>query len=69
MHLRDVFFPNDKQKLPRINYNCLGFPGGPVIKKLPANSEDTGSIPGLGTKAPHAMGQLSLHVATTKPKH
>ena len=48
LHLRDVFFPSDKQKLPRINYNCLGFPGGPVIKKLPANSGDTGSIPGLG---------------------
>ena len=26
----------------------LGFSGGPVIKNLPANAEDTGSIPGLG---------------------
>ena len=24
------------------------FPGGPVVKNLPANVEDTGSIPGLG---------------------
>ena len=24
------------------------FPGGPVAKNLPANIEDTGSIPGLG---------------------
>ena len=23
-----------------------GFPGGPVVKNLPANAEDTGSIPG-----------------------
>ena len=24
------------------------FPGGPVVKNLPARSGDTGSIPGLG---------------------
>ena len=29
-------------------YLSLGFPGGPVIKNLPANAGDTGSIPGLG---------------------
>ena len=27
----------------------MGFPGGSVEKKLPANTEDTGSIPELGT--------------------
>ena len=26
----------------------MGFPGGPAVKKLPANSGDTGSIPGWG---------------------
>jgi len=26
----------------------MGFPGGTVVKKLPANSGDTGSIPGSG---------------------
>ena len=26
----------------------LGFPGGAVVKNLPANAEDMGSIPGLG---------------------
>ena len=26
----------------------LGFPGDSVVKKLPANAEDVGSIPGLG---------------------
>ena len=25
-----------------------GIPGGPVVKNLPANAGDTGSIPGLG---------------------
>ena len=24
------------------------FPGGPVVKNLPANAENTGLIPGLG---------------------
>ena len=26
-----------------------GFPGGPVVKNPPANAEDTGLIPGLGS--------------------
>ena len=26
----------------------MGFPGGSVVKNLPANAEDLGSIPGLG---------------------
>ena len=28
------------------NWN-MGFPGGTVVKNLPANGEDKGSIPGL----------------------
>ena len=28
------------------------FPGGPVVKNLPSNAGDTGSIPGQGTKTP-----------------
>ena len=43
------------------------FPGGLVVKNLPSNSRDTGSIPGQGTKIPHAAGQLSLHATTTEP--
>ena len=35
-------------------------PGGPVVKNLPCNAEDTDSIPGQGTKIPHATLQLSL---------
>ena len=30
------------------------FPGGPVVKNLPSNAGYTGSIPGWGTKIPHA---------------
>ena len=36
------------------------FPGGPVVKNPPANAGHAGSIPGRGTKIPHAKGQLSL---------
>ena len=42
------------------------FPGGPVVKNLPCNVGDVGSIPGWGTKVPYALGQLSLHATTTK---
>ena len=35
------------------------FPGGPVLKNLPSNVGDTGSISGWGTKIPHALGRLS----------
>ena len=31
-----------------------GIPGGPVIKNLPSNAGDMGSIPGWGTKISHA---------------
>ena len=45
------------------------FPGGPVVKNLPSNAGDPGSIPGRGTKIPLAAGQLSSHAATTEPAH
>ena len=35
------------------------FPGHPVVNKPPSNAGDVGSIPGRGTKIPHAVGQLS----------
>ena len=37
-----------------------------MVKNLPANGEDMGSIPGLGPKIPHAAGQLSLCITTTE---
>ena len=30
-------------------------PGGPAVEHLPCNAGDEGSIPGRGTKTPHAM--------------
>ena len=43
------------------------FPGGPVFKNLPSNAGDVGSIPGQGTKIPHATGQLNPSTTTTEP--
>ena len=31
------------------------FPGGPLVKILHFNARDVGSIPGQGTKIPHAL--------------
>ena len=42
------------------------FPGGPAVKNPPSNEGGSGSIPGQGTKIPHAMGQLSLGATTTE---
>ena len=35
------------------------FPSGTVVKNLPSNAGDTGSIFAQGTNSPHASGQLS----------
>ena len=43
------------------------FPGGPVVKNPLCNAVDTASIPGQGTKIPHASGSLSLNNATSEP--
>ena len=43
------------------------FPGGLVIKNPPSNAGHRGSIPGWGTKIPHAAGQLSPRATTTEP--
>ena len=43
-----------------------GFPGGAVVKNLPANAGDTGSSPGAG-RIPHAAEQLSPCATTTEP--
>ena len=49
--------------MPRMSRD---FPGGPVVKNPPSNAGDVGSIPGQGTKIPHATGQLSLSATTTE---
>ena len=53
-------------RLPWEDYiHTWDFPGGPVVKNPPSNAGDMGSIPGQGTKIPHATGQLSPHATTT----
>ena len=47
-----------------IKYVPWDFPGGPVVGNLPCNTGDVGSTPGLGTKIPHAMGQLTPRATT-----
>ena len=47
--------------------NWRDFPGGPGVKNPPSNAGDAGSIPGRGTKIPHAVEQLSPRAATTEP--
>ena len=42
-------------------------PGGPVVKNLSCNAEDVGSVPGQGTKIPHASELLSLWATTKDP--
>ena len=44
--------------------SCEDFPGGQVVKNLPANAGDMVSIPGLGS---HAAEQWSPCTATIKP--
>ena len=36
----------------------MGFPGGSVVKNLPANAEEVGSIPGLGRSSGEGNGNL-----------
>ena len=44
-----------------------GTPGGPVVKNLPANAGNKGSIPGPGINISHASGQLSPGATSTEP--
>ena len=52
-----------------LKYLSGDFPDDPVVKNLPCNAKDMGSIPGQGTKIPHATEQLSLCAITTEPLH
>ena len=59
--------PSVENALPRsLPVKCIlqepvlrDFPGGPVVQNPSFNSGEVGSIPGRGTKIPHAAGQLS----------
>ena len=43
------------------------FPCGPLVKNPLSSAGNPGSITGLGTKIPHASGELNLCTATTEP--
>ena len=61
----DCSFNDDKTQY--LNPRIWDFPGDPVVKNLPSNSGDTGSIPGQGIKHLNAVGQLSPRKAITEP--
>ena len=44
----DDMMEENKNPSASIKKVCQGFPGGTVVKNLPANAGDTGSSPGLG---------------------
>jgi len=46
----------------RKDFSC-----GPVVKNLPCNAGNIGSIPGRGSKIPHSAEQLSLSSTDTEP--
>ena len=52
LEVRLVFFEN--------------FPGGPVVKNLPVNSRNMGSVPNPGTININKIPQLSLCATTTE---
>ena len=43
------------------------FPGGPVVKNLPSNAGDMGSIPGWKIMSPRDAGQLRWCATNTDP--
>ena len=50
-----------------LNVIPWGLPSDLVVKNLPCNTGDAGSIPSRGTKIPHAMGQLNPCTTTRDP--
>ena len=52
---------------PSDSFKChpQDFLGGPAVKNPPCNVGDVGTIPGRGTKIPHAIGQLNISMSAT----
>ena len=48
-------------KMSIIKHRQLDFPGGPVVKNLPANARDTGSIPDPGRSHMPQATKLMRH--------
>ena len=53
----------------KIKKFILHFPGGAVVKNLPANTGDMGLSPGPETKIPHPVRQPSPCATTIEPMH
>ena len=51
-------------KMPK--FQSWNFLGSPLVRNLPCNARDLGSIPGQATEIPHALEQQSLHAATAE---
>ena len=55
-------FANSRIRLKQLSMHCalvvciLGFPGSSVVKNLPSNAGDVGSIPGLGRSPGEGIG-------------
>ena len=45
----------------------MGFTGGSVVKNLPANAEDAGSIPGWGRSPGEGKGNLLQYLCLGNP--
>ena len=45
----------------------MGFPGGSVVKNLPANAEEVGSIPGSGRSPGEGNGNLLRYFCLRNP--
>ena len=43
------------------------FPGGPAVKNLPCSARETASIPGRGTKTPHAAESRAATTSSAPP--
>ena len=55
---------------PSFKNKFKGFPGGSVVKNMPANARDMSSIPGLGRS--HMLWSNKVQeprTATTEPSH
>ena len=65
---KSITFKQQKSKDKEKNSfkTARGFPGGAVVKNLPANAGDTGSSPGLG-RSHIAAERLSPCATTTEP--
>ena len=44
------------------------FPGGPLVKELPSNAGEMGSISDQGTKIPYVRELPSLHTLESMPQ-